>query len=80
MNVWLAMWDVRNAGTGVEVFATQEFAVEAAIEYAEEMSLLEEGQMTASDARRQLLSSNSLIFEDAECYYRIEEHEVLGLK
>lgn len=79
MNVWLTTWDVRNAGTGVEVFATRDLAVEAAIEYAQEVSLLKLERMTVADARRQLLSSNELIFEAAECYYGIEEHEVIGI-
>lgn len=78
MDVWIATWDVRNFESGVEVFASQPLAVDAAIGYADEMSLFGPDTMTEEEAREQLLETGSIEFESAQCYYGIEEHEVQG--
>lgn len=78
MNVWIATWDVRNAGSGVEVFASKKLAVEAAVDFANEMSLLGPGTLTEKLARKHLMLTGSLEFECEECFYGVEEHEVQG--
>jgi len=77
MKVWIATWSVRSQEPGAEVFATRELAVEAAIGYAQEMSLLDGFQMSEDLAHRTLLDSGSLSFPEADCYYEIECHDVI---
>ena len=76
MNVWIATWDVRNAGSGIEVFANKELAIDAAVDYADEMSLIGPDTLTEAAARVQLVETGSIKFETEECYYGVEEHEV----
>ena len=78
MTVWIATWDVRNQGLGVEAFATRELAVAAAIGYAAEMNLLDEENMPVQTARDELLSYGSLSFPDRECFYQVVECVVTG--
>lgn len=62
---------------GFEVFADESLAVEAAIGYASEMSLLEDEGLPIDDARDQLLSAEGLNFHDRQCYYSVSEHDVI---
>jgi hypothetical protein len=78
MKVWIATWDVEGTETGLEVFAEKSLAVEAAIEYAQEMSLLEEEQRPIDEARRRLISTGELNFYDRQCCYSVCEHDVIG--
>ena len=78
MKVWIATWDVGGTEMGVEVFADISLAVEAAIGYAQEMSLLEDESLSDNEARRRLRSSGELNFYDRQCWYRVCEHEVIG--
>ena len=80
MNVWIATWEVRNSGSGLEVFASKVLAVDAATGYADEMSLLGPESLTEEAARAELVETGSIEFESEECYYSIEEHEVNGLE
>jgi hypothetical protein len=78
MNVWIATWDVRNAESGMEVFVSKELAIDAAVDYADEMSLIGPDTLTEVAAREQLAETGSIVFESEECYYGVEEHEVIG--
>ena len=80
MKVWIATWDVRNAGAGVEVYASKALAVDAALDYANIMELLGSDTLTEAAARELLETTGEILFEDAACYYGIEEHEVNGLR
>lgn len=77
MKVWVATWDVGGTEIGFEVFADKGLAVEAAIDYALEMSLLEDEELSIDDARDRLLSTGDLNFDDRQCYYCVSEHEVI---
>lgn len=78
MKVWIATWDVGGTEMGVEVFADISLAVEAAIGYAQEMSLLGNERQSIVQARRRLRSTGELNFYDRRCYYRICEQDVIG--
>ena len=78
MKVWIAKWDVGMTESGVEVFANEALAIDAAVGYADEMALLTPATMTEVAAREQLLESGSIAFESEQCYYGVEEHEVQG--
>lgn len=78
MKVWVATWDIKGTETGLEVFAAKSLAVEAAIEYAQEMSLLEDEGLSDNEARRRLRSAGELNFYDRQCCYRVCEHDVIG--
>ena len=80
MNVWVATWDVGSEGSGVEVFANQELAVDAAVDYANQMSLLGPDTLTEEEAREQLSETGSIGFESENCYYGVEEHKVQGCR
>ena len=79
MKVWIATWDVGSEGSGVEVFASQALALDAAVDYANSMSLLGSGSLTEAEARSQLEEEGSIAFEAEGCTYGIEEHEVQGM-
>jgi len=79
--VFVMYWDVRNAGSGVEVFASLEGAVQGLIDAVLEHGGLGEdgGQLTESelvDIRTQVKDTKYAFFEDAECYYSISEEVV----
>ncbi len=76
MKVWIAKWDIRNGGNGVEIYANRELAVDAAIAYAKENTLLGRESMREDEWRMCLAATGSLEFEVSECYYAIEEHDV----
>jgi hypothetical protein len=78
MYVWVATWDVGSDGSGVDVFATRELAIDAAVDYANEMSLLGPDSMTEAEARVQLAAEGSIAFEAEGCCYGVEECEVRG--
>jgi hypothetical protein len=78
MNVWVATWDVGSEGSGVEVFANQALAIDAAVDYAKEMALLGPDTMTEADARARLQEDGAIDFGDDGCYYGVEEHQVQG--
>lgn len=78
MKVWVATWDVGATETGLEVFASKSLAVDAAIEYAQEMSLLEDEELSVDEARQQLTAAGELNFFDRQCSYCVCEHEVVG--
>ena len=78
MKVWIAKWDVSMTESGFEVFASEALAIDAAVGYADEMSLLTQETMTEVAAREQLVRSGSIDFESDQCYYGVEEHEVQG--
>lgn len=78
MKVWVATWDVEGMETGLEVFSDESLAVEAAIGYALEMSLLDDEGLTVNDARRMLQSAGELNFYDRQCCYAVCEHAVIG--
>lgn len=71
--VWVATWDVRNSDSGCEVFSTKEKAVNAVLEWAD---FMEEEGVTLDEARRSLEEDFSLGFDDRECWYSIDGHEV----
>jgi hypothetical protein len=77
MRVWAATWDVQGTETGFELFADMSLAIEAAIGYAQEMSLLDKDGLSVEDVRAALRSAGELNFDDMGCYYRIVEHEVV---
>lgn len=72
--VWVASWDVRNSGTGREVFSTKEKAINAVMEWSD-WAVEEEGDSPAS-ARNTLETTLFLGFDDREVWYNIEECEV----
>lgn len=86
--VYVASYDVKNGGTGVEVFATQEFAVDAVIGWAEErltgahgdMKITHESAEGASveQARTFLAEHGHLMFGSADCYYHVTTEIVRG--
>ena len=80
MRVWTATWDVGSEGSGVEVFANQALALDAAVDYANAMSLLGPDTLTEADARAQLAEKGSIGFEAEGCYYGVEEHAVQGFE
>lgn len=77
MRVWAASWDVDGTETGFEIFISMDLAVEAAIGYAQERSLVKLQGSSVESARASLRSAGELSFEDRRCYYAIEEHEVI---
>jgi hypothetical protein len=77
MKVWIATWDIEGTENGLEVFADESLAVEAAIGYAQEMSLLDDEGLTINDARQILRSEGELNFYDRQCCYGVCEHEVI---
>lgn len=79
MKVWIAAWDVEGVERGIEVFAEKNLAVEAAIGYAQEMSLLEDESLSIKEARRRLRWTGELNFYDIQCCYCVCEHDVIGL-
>jgi hypothetical protein len=79
--VFVMHWDVRNAGTGVEVYSTLAGAVQGLIDAILENNGLGEdgGQLTESelvDICTQVEDTQYAFFEDAECYYSISKEEV----
>jgi hypothetical protein len=78
MKVWVATWDIEGIETGFEVFAEESLAVEAAIGYAQEMSLLEDERLSIDDARQMLRAAGELNFFDRQCCYGVCEHDVIG--
>lgn len=78
MKVWIAKWDVRNGGDGVEVYTNQDLAVNAVLEYAKEMLLLEDGSTQEEAARKVLIENGGLEFDDDDCYYWVIEHDLLS--
>ena len=78
MRVWIATWDIGGTEAGFEVFAKKSLAVEAAVGYAQEMSLLEDESLSNNEARRRLTSAGELNFYDRRCCYRVCEHDVIG--
>jgi tagatose-1,6-bisphosphate aldolase non-catalytic subunit AgaZ/GatZ len=76
--VWVAKWDVGLTESGFEIFASEALAIDAALSYADEMSLLTPTTMTERAARRQLAETGSIEFDSEQCYYGVEEHEVQG--
>lgn len=76
MKVWIAKWDVRKGGDGVEVYATQELAVDAVIGYAKEMALLGSDGEKEEAGRKHLAATGLLEFESEECFYIVEEHNL----
>lgn len=79
MKVWIAAWEVEGTERGVEIFAERNLAVEAAIGYAQELSLLEDEGLSIEQARRRLRGTGELNFYDRQCCYSDCEHEVIGL-
>lgn len=82
MNVYVMHWDVRNRGSGVEVYASREGAVEGLIAAVEDHGGLGEGggQLTDSelaDLRSNVERTGHAFFEDSDCYYSISLEEVL---
>lgn len=77
MKVWVATWDIEGTEIGFEVFAEQSLAVEAAIGYAQEMSLLDDERLSIVEARRMLRSEGKLNFYDRQCCYGVCEHDVI---
>jgi len=82
MKVVLGSYDVHNGGQGVGVFVNKKAAVDAVIGWCGERGLLSDGDagndMTETQAREKLMRGESLVFENQECYYSIEEQDVLG--
>lgn len=78
MNVWVATWNVGSEGSGVEVFARRELAIDAALDYANEMSLLGSDTLTPAQARALLMEEGTIAFESEGCCYGVEECEVRG--
>jgi len=79
--VFVMHWDVRNAGTGLEMYSTLAGAVHGLIDAILKNNGLGEdgGQLTESelaDIRTQVEDTKYAFFEDAECYYSIEQCEV----
>jgi hypothetical protein len=79
MKVWIAKWDVRNGAADLEVYASQQLAVDAVIGYAKEMSLLGGDQVVEEILRNKLISTGVLEFDPAGCYYVVEEHAVMAI-
>lgn len=74
--VWVASWDVRNSGTGREVFSTKEKAVEAVMDWTEWLRGPDAGIAGMLEADYRAGLEDSLFLEFRECWYNIEECEV----
>lgn len=82
MKVFLGSYDVHNGGQGVGVFVNKKAAIDAVIGWCGERGLLSDGEggtdITEAQARDKLMRGDSLVFDARECYYSIEEQEVMG--
>jgi hypothetical protein len=78
MKVWVAAWEVGLTQSGFELFDERDLAVEAVIDYAHEMSMLDDDGTSEEDARAMLTSTGQLNFEDRQCYYSVRSEEVVS--
>jgi hypothetical protein len=78
MKVWVATWDIGGTETGFEIFSERSLAVEAAVGYAQEMSLLEDESLSVDEARQMLMSAGELNFYERQCCYCVCEYDVIA--